>query len=446
MSLKVWLPLNGNLRNNGISDATITNNGATVETSGKLGPCYYFNGNSYLSLPSYSDILSICFWIKATKTSAVAVAFADYKSKLAFGWNANQQLIVSCVDKSIQMYASTNFPDNTWVHVAIVYNTNKSDILLYLNGVLQTSRLTTNYFTHTQDNLLIGRRTATSPSYMTCYINDFRVYNHRLSLKEIKEIARGLVVHYKLDATAAMDNIIPDASGMGNYGIKTGTVTYYDDTPRYSKCGYMNNKSTANRIESVNNIVLPTDGISASFWINTKKSNAQVIFATSQLEYATNANGSYAWISPQSAGGFSVSTFKNDQWNHIVATRAGSTFSLYINGVKIKQSNTNNNWTHNKQTLYLFNRSYNNSYAAIAYMSDFRLYATALTQADVLELYKIGLSLDKEKGVHTFEFDEQNNSISLTNKGTLKAKEIEEENSLAFYKTGDVKGLNLIEI
>lgn len=46
MALRVWLPLDGNLNNYGISGATVTNNGATVDNSGKIGKCYSFNNTS----------------------------------------------------------------------------------------------------------------------------------------------------------------------------------------------------------------------------------------------------------------------------------------------------------------------------------------------------------------------------------------------------------------
>jgi hypothetical protein len=35
--------------------------------------------------------------------------------------------------------------------------------------------------------------------YYTGKINDIRIYDHALSAKEIEEIAKGLVLHYKLD-------------------------------------------------------------------------------------------------------------------------------------------------------------------------------------------------------------------------------------------------------
>lgn len=45
MALQVWLPLNGTLENKGLSNVTVTNNGATVDNNGKIGKCYSFNGN-----------------------------------------------------------------------------------------------------------------------------------------------------------------------------------------------------------------------------------------------------------------------------------------------------------------------------------------------------------------------------------------------------------------
>lgn len=42
MALQVWLPLTRDLSNQGLANVTITNNGATFNSNGKLGGCYYF--------------------------------------------------------------------------------------------------------------------------------------------------------------------------------------------------------------------------------------------------------------------------------------------------------------------------------------------------------------------------------------------------------------------
>ena len=51
------------------------------------------------------------------------------------------------------------------------------------------------------------------------YINDFRIYNHILSPLEIKEIAQGLILHYKLDGFCGGvgENILTNSTGnLGN--------------------------------------------------------------------------------------------------------------------------------------------------------------------------------------------------------------------------------------
>lgn len=75
MALQVWLPLNGNLNNQGLADITVTNNGATVNDSGKIGECYYFNGSSYIAVDTdfsnYSTTsCSLSCWVKPPTASS----------------------------------------------------------------------------------------------------------------------------------------------------------------------------------------------------------------------------------------------------------------------------------------------------------------------------------------------------------------------------------------
>ena len=46
-------------------------------------------------------------------------------------------------------------------------------------------------------NILLG--SGINPSYGPIYFNDFRLYDHCLSLREIKELSKGLICHYKMD-------------------------------------------------------------------------------------------------------------------------------------------------------------------------------------------------------------------------------------------------------
>ena len=70
MSLKVWLPLNGDLENKGASIVQATGTNITSNTSGKIGSCYSFNGSSsYIKLntaPLNNNTreFSYCCWFK----------------------------------------------------------------------------------------------------------------------------------------------------------------------------------------------------------------------------------------------------------------------------------------------------------------------------------------------------------------------------------------------
>ena len=70
--LCVWLPLNGDLHNQGLSKIVFSNNGATVNNSGKIGSCYLFNGSSnylYSTYNFYNNKYSVSAWIYSTSSS-----------------------------------------------------------------------------------------------------------------------------------------------------------------------------------------------------------------------------------------------------------------------------------------------------------------------------------------------------------------------------------------
>ena len=68
MALQVWLPLDGNLENKGLSDNIFTSSSPTYDNNGKIGKCYLIDtlsqkiiSNNKIRLGSQ---LTISFWIK----------------------------------------------------------------------------------------------------------------------------------------------------------------------------------------------------------------------------------------------------------------------------------------------------------------------------------------------------------------------------------------------
>ena len=155
--LKVWLPLNEDLHNQGISDAIVTNNGATVDNNGKIGKCYNFAKNAYLdinkeTMQHFSNAISICFWIKVNswntnwdtifQAGKGGTAWTQYH--IGILRNSANYLCWTLGDGSTASnanYQTGNITVGQWTHVACTYG--EGQWATYLNGTLSKSGTTT---------------------------------------------------------------------------------------------------------------------------------------------------------------------------------------------------------------------------------------------------------------------------------------------------------------
>ena len=214
----------------------------------------------------------------------------------------------------------------------------------------------------------------------------------------------------------SVNNIIYDCSGYRNHGNIIGQMTIDANTPRYNYAIYMNNTSTDNRIET-DSISLSDNIFTISFWIKTLKSTNQVLLGINSKMVIGLLN-SMIYLNPESAKGFIINDFIDNDWNHIVAIRNDSTFKLYVNNILCPQTGGSNTCVHNGTKMYLLNRKYNNNYAANALMSDLRIYCTELSEDDIKELYDTPTFIDNQGDLMSFEFDDlSNNMIELENYG-----------------------------
>lgn len=231
MSLQVWLPLNGDLKNQGLSDITVTNSGATVNNNGKIGKCYYFN-NKYLwgnlDYSSFNTEFSVAFWYKIT------TAFSGNKHIVCLantnGW---AKLIFTCAATANNVF-SFNIGNNStserkitcpyitgqWQHICFTFNNKVAKV--YINGILQTTATyTINPNWSNIQKFGIGGTPSGQEVCTTLFVNDVRIYNHALSYKEVKEIAKGLILHYPLNKP--MPNLLSKyvTPGQTNPGVTT---------------------------------------------------------------------------------------------------------------------------------------------------------------------------------------------------------------------------------
>lgn len=250
VSLLVWLPLNKNLNNYGIKHSTVTSSNATYNTNGKIGGCYSFNGsNSYLlgtqnSVTNDTEEWSVACWMKLNATTTGQCLFScrsigDQRGITLFYYGSTWLF-----DDGVrwQFTPSTTIAANTWYHICAVRKKGVGKFL-YVNGVLDSSTTETGTPTYVcTTNFTIGgsQGSATSATYnfVNGYINDVRFYNHALSIAEIKELSKGLVVHYKLDTPFSITNLTRNSTYVvyNNFSSSGSTATLTDTGEMYDNC------------------------------------------------------------------------------------------------------------------------------------------------------------------------------------------------------------------
>lgn len=248
MALQIWLPLNGNLNNQGLNTYTISNTGV-IDSLGKIGSCYSYSKQYTLisgDIISNLSKFSISCWVYLTNASTYNIFTSENSSgywQFLLGNNSIKVrdsvsgLSGSGIDKTI-----TAIPSSVWVHVTVVYD--EGVVKVYQNGVLKdTLTFHSGATMNTHDKMYIGadglNNASTYPG--NCKINDFRVYNHCLSDKEVSEISKGLILHYKLSENYQTlnnsfnyptFNISSSNGGWLHWAPSNNTGTYSQNTNR----------------------------------------------------------------------------------------------------------------------------------------------------------------------------------------------------------------------
>ena len=248
MALQVWLPLNGNLNNQGLWDTTFTNDNTTTITSstGKVtSNCYQRATKLTNGLIKSSGTInlnndfSMCCWAYVMDTVGDTanglISNHSYVDNTGCGITVKQ---VSTSDYRISCntgngssrtfntyYGKTNIK-NAWHHLCLTYNKVTKVLRLFVNGIEEYTL--TNYTNASKSDYILlfdWSTTFTSNSYRpACKLNDVRIYDHCLSQKEIKELSKGLCLHYKLSNQYEMNvkNLYSGETAKGSDSYRNG--------------------------------------------------------------------------------------------------------------------------------------------------------------------------------------------------------------------------------
>lgn len=228
MSLQIWLPLTKNAINKGCHPSNVTVSNATYNDNGKLGGCYSFNNSAYLMgtqsiITNNTNEWSFACWMKLNATTTGQTLFSCRTSAAGTGITVFYYGSQWILDDGArwQFTPRVTITANKWYHVCVVRKKGVGKYL-YIDGVLDSSTSTTGNPTIVNTtNYAVGvchnSATTVSGNPLNGYLNDVRFYDHALSPLEVSELAKGLVIHYKLDDVQSSDNLITNGFGeLGN--------------------------------------------------------------------------------------------------------------------------------------------------------------------------------------------------------------------------------------
>jgi hypothetical protein len=385
------------------NNGTIT--GATP-TIGRLGQALKFNGvNNYVSSDFVTNSVNFTYsaWIKLNNLDkeqhivelSSTQFYLNADNKIHFGIGASSDTVLQ---------------KGVWYFATVTRTSSGSQI--YINGVSDGSVGAAGPGP-SEDPTYIGRYYALSNYFFDGIIDDVRIYNRALSADEIRKLYKsgqatlkqgptngGLVGHWKFDEGSGTS--AGDSSGNSNTGTITGATW---TNGKLGKALSFNGSSDFISIPD-NPSLHSTEG-TVSVWFKGTTDSDVGIFGVQ------NAAGSYFWDLELNSDGCIVAIFTNQgsgysilchtntnrnilfdgNWHNIVVT-VDTDHHLYIDGISLPLTGSNNYFTSPAQNIYWTIGAETDGTTPYIFtkgsLDDVRIYNRALSPAEVLKLYNEG--------------------------------------------------------
>lgn len=357
MSLQVWLPLNGNVNNQGICDSIEVSAGTPQYIDGKMGQGIDISHRVIFSGLPRLDNFSIFFWLKvdsctvswadslgfdckqADGTNAASFRFEATTETRACSWHNNSPYGISSGSQIlIQNYEE-------WHHVGLTYDGNK--VNSYVDGKLK-------YTDNGLGGYLIDRFWIGETGNIVGAMNDLRIYDNVLSKSEIKEISKGLVLHYNFEEGYGQDNLLRGTATWRNF-VDQSNISINNDVltissnisyPRYEIIDVSPNEVYTVSVDiKANEVFSPTNGLMIFDYLNSNESRI-----------------SYSW-----GGGTPLTIWKRFSWKitipnnseikkMYVAPRATDGKTLYFRRMKVERGDKETVWEPNPEDIEYIDR------------------------------------------------------------------------------------------
>lgn len=438
MSLRVWLPLNGDLYNQGLSNVNLTNT-VTFATSGKIGASCLNSQLGWFAVPEMAGKkqMSFAYWVKLNTgtTTNWLDSFSWYSTNGTSDHRSRQEFYyynsggnTEAMTTGVWYYTSSNSgltqrKIGQWYHYAFTIDYATGITQFFVDGVLwkTTTDADTSYYVKGNNFLL-------RESSLDCSINDFRLYDHILSELEVKEIARAKILHYPLNNNGISNleiqepTIEYDISGYCNNGTKVGTFTYSTDTPKYRVSTSFSGSASCIKVNENNVMAQYAQAMTINLWakasswaanthffsctegggFNTEAGNSGYLrFSVNVCTNAEQTSYSYKYDSQE----IQLSALPTNEWVMLTWIYDTTGTRTYINGqLHHTYTNTSYGIHFNINARLFLGCEASGANPTTPYfngkMSDFRMYYTALSAQDILSLYHNSALVDEQGIIH----------------------------------------------
>lgn len=408
MSLIAWWKLDNNAydysptKNNGTATGLLS-----YTAAGIIGQAGDFTGDreTYIDVSSLTltDHYTIAFWMYGNTATPGSAAGSMVMGTFNIGTNwmyAADGLRFRFNDGSSRTWASDNDFYHKWRHVVLVLDT--STVTLYLDAVNQGAL--TYDGTFIIDN--IGAPYTTNSFDYNGYLNDIRIYDHKLSKKEIKVLAQCKVVHYRFSEDRGAQNlIVTDSSDYGYHADAFGASdrpTWGNTSPGQGVGYYTFDSNDDIKLTITNKFHGRADldvAWTTAAWVKMTDAGSSQrlvdgLHADIYLQFSTS---NYASIRPHVIAYYlnSIvlsSVLYDNSWHQIVFVFDNriSDMHIYVDAVDVSGTIVGDNGTALTTGLGTWLIG---SLSACS-IADFRFYNTPLSPEDVLGLYQTSAQID----------------------------------------------------
>lgn len=418
MSLAVWLPFTENINTQGLENikfSGVNSCDASLVSGGKIGKCYSSSSGALVSETKIrlGPRISMFAWVNPDSLSNMSVCGqlrGTPGTNNSGGTGAclsinSSGAIVATIGTTYVASRNSMVAKGVWTHIG--FTLYDRIIKLYKDGLEVYSDTLGSRYPEIDDFFGVfggALMTASSNSrdVNTSYIfkgklNDVRAFSHACSAKEVKEMAKGLVLHYKFDDETILGNTIYDCSGYRNHGNVNGTLTSDTDAGRYTRAIYFPTNPANNIfVSTAANIIPSLSACTITWWEKPVTGKSMLIAGGTSTKYIaacletgtiynSGVTGDLVYYKDGIKTPDTSMKYTAGEWHHYAIT-----------GISITTFNN----------IIINNYIGNSSWCVNGRLNDLRIYSTVLSAEDIEALAKVQAAVDSSGNVYTFEYKE----------------------------------------